>query len=176
MAALAVAFLLAAGHPCEADAQRFCQGAEPGEGGIVRCLKEHESELTGACKARFRDGRSGSPRSIQRVAEVRAACKDDAARLCKGVKAGGGGIARCLREHASELSDPCKKEGDEMEGRRQKVQAMAQALREACKDDTVRFCSGVQPGGAPLAQCLKQHEGELSARCKDAAAQIRMRR
>ena len=166
MAALAVAFLLAAGHPCEADAQRFCQGAEPGEGGIVRCLKEHESELSGACKARFRVP----------VAEVRAACKDDAARLCKGVKPGAGGIARCLREHASELSEQCKQEGDEMEARRQKVQGMAQALREACKDDTARFCGGVQPGGARLAQCLKQHEGELSAKCKDAAAQIRMRR
>jgi hypothetical protein len=169
MAALAVAFLLAAGHPCEADAQRLCHGTEPGGGGIARCLKQHESELSGACKAKRESYR-------EHAAEVRAACQDDAARLCKGVKPGGGGIARCLLEHASELSEPCKKEADEMEGRRQKVQAMAQALREACKDDTVRFCGGVQPGGARLGQCLKQHEGELSARCKDAATQIRMRR
>src|SRR6267154_1413255 len=68
MAALAVAFLLAAGHPCEADAQRLCQGTEPGGGGIARCLKQHESELSGACKAKREGFR-------EHAAEVRAAGK-----------------------------------------------------------------------------------------------------
>src|SRR5690242_6967406 len=35
-------------------------------------------------------------------------CKDDAAKLCSGVEAGGGKLARCLRLHENDLSEPCK--------------------------------------------------------------------
>src|SRR5690349_20644652 len=39
---------------------------------------------------------------------IGARCADDAAKLCAGVEAGGGKLARCLRSHESELSAPCK--------------------------------------------------------------------
>jgi len=35
-------------------------------------------------------------------------CKDDAAKLCAGVAIGGGKLARCLRLHENDLSEPCK--------------------------------------------------------------------
>lgn len=35
-------------------------------------------------------------------------CKDDAAKVCSGVEIGGGRLARCLRLHDSDLSEPCK--------------------------------------------------------------------
>jgi len=35
-------------------------------------------------------------------------CKDDAAKLCAGVAMGGGKLARCLRLHDNDLSEPCK--------------------------------------------------------------------
>ena len=35
-------------------------------------------------------------------------CKDDAAKLCSGVELGGGKLARCLRLHDNDLSEPCK--------------------------------------------------------------------
>ncbi len=37
-------------------------------------------------------------------------CKADAARLCKGIKEGGGRIARCLKAHENEVSIGCGKE------------------------------------------------------------------
>ena len=40
----------AAEHPCKEDAEKLCKGVEPGEGRIVRCLKQHEAELSAACK------------------------------------------------------------------------------------------------------------------------------
>jgi hypothetical protein len=42
------------------------------------------------------------------LAALRAACSDDAQRLCAGVSPGGGRILACLKEHKSELSDRCK--------------------------------------------------------------------
>jgi hypothetical protein len=35
---------------CESDVQKLCSGVAPGRGGIVRCLREHEGDLSPACK------------------------------------------------------------------------------------------------------------------------------
>jgi hypothetical protein len=42
------------------------------------------------------------------VADLRAACADDAQKLCAGVQPGGGRIVACLKEHKDSLSDRCK--------------------------------------------------------------------
>ena len=42
------------------------------------------------------------------LAALRAACADDAQRLCAGVPPGGGRIVACLKEHKDSLSDRCK--------------------------------------------------------------------
>jgi hypothetical protein len=39
--------------PCMADAARLCPGVEPGGGAQARCLKEHMSELSPACKKKM---------------------------------------------------------------------------------------------------------------------------
>jgi hypothetical protein len=39
---------------------------------------------------------------------VRQACSTDIASFCKDVQPGGGKVARCLRDHRTELSDGCK--------------------------------------------------------------------
>jgi hypothetical protein len=44
----------------------------------------------------------------QSLAAIRAACAEDAQRLCAGVQPGGGRIVACLREHKDSLSDQCK--------------------------------------------------------------------
>lgn len=86
-------------------------------------------------------------------------CADDVAKFCKDVKPGGGGMAKCLKEHANELSPGCKESIAEM---KKKVQDFSQV----CKDDMVKFCKGVRPGGGRILQCLKEHEAELSPECK----------
>jgi hypothetical protein len=42
------------------------------------------------------------------VAALRAACADDAQKLCAGVQPGGGRIVACLKKHQDALSDRCK--------------------------------------------------------------------
>ena len=44
----------------------------------------------------------------QTLAAIRAACADDAQKLCAGVQPGGGRIVACLKEHKDSLSDRCK--------------------------------------------------------------------
>ena len=42
------------------------------------------------------------------LAAIRAACAEDAQKLCAGVQPGGGRIVACLKEHKDALSDRCK--------------------------------------------------------------------
>ncbi len=100
--------------------------------------------------------------------EVDRPCVADANKLCKDVKPGGGNIARCLKEHSSELSPACK-------SNIAKAKEKVKDFKEACEGDAKNFCKDVKPGGGRIVQCLKQHEGELSSSCKAAMDQPRGR-
>ena len=41
-------------------------------------------------------------------------------------------------------------------------------LREACSQDVKQLCSGVQPGGGRMMQCLRDHADKVSDGCKQA--------
>jgi len=86
---------------CRADFERLCGGVQPGHGAKRQCLRQHESELSPQCRERVDQAR-------QRIAQLREACAGDVQNLCAGVQPGRGGIARCLREHESELSGQCR--------------------------------------------------------------------
>jgi cysteine rich repeat protein len=47
--------------------------------------------------------------------------------------------------------------------------------RGPCAEDAAKFCKDVQPGRGSMAQCLKEHESELSAVCKEHIAQMKQR-
>jgi len=40
----------AGARDCKADTAKFCKDVKPGGGRIVQCLKQHESELSEACR------------------------------------------------------------------------------------------------------------------------------
>lgn len=88
--------------PCADDAAKFCRDVQPGGGRIMKCMKEHENELSPACKERVAEMKKG-------FQEFREACQDDALKFCKdNIKPGGGRIVNCLKEHENELSPECK--------------------------------------------------------------------
>jgi hypothetical protein len=103
--------------PCKADVEKFCKDVKHGEGRIMKCLKEHDAELSEACK------KSGE-KMKERMAKAQEACKADVEKFCKDVKPGGGAVMKCLREHDAELSDSCKairaKAKEKMAGMREK--------------------------------------------------------
>lgn len=87
--------------PCKADREKFCKGVKPGEGRIIRCLKEKEAELSPACKTHFEE-------KANQAKENNAKCKDDRKKFCKAVIPGEGRIIKCLKEKEAELSPACK--------------------------------------------------------------------
>jgi hypothetical protein len=87
--------------PCADDVAKYCKDVQPGGGRIVRCLKQHEQELSPACRQHAAEVK-------KKGQEFRAACEDDVFRLCGDVKAGGGRILHCLKQHEQELTPDCK--------------------------------------------------------------------
>ncbi|MGZ6124222.1 MAG: hypothetical protein ACXWLR_04630 [Myxococcales bacterium] len=166
MAALVLSLILAAAaHPCQADADRLCKGVEPGGGRIVQCLKQHQTELSQACKDKQKSFR-------ERAEEIRQACKGDVEQFCGGVVPGRGAIARCLRGHAPQLSAPCKKDLEEVQRRAEAARAAIEKTRIACATDEQRFCLDEDVGGGGLARCLNEHQQSLSLDCKRALAEF----
>jgi hypothetical protein len=86
--------------PCADDVAKYCKDVQPGEGRIIKCLKEHEKDLSPACKEKGAEMK-------QRMDDSRKACEGDVNKLCKGVQPGEGRIIKCLKEHEKELSPDC---------------------------------------------------------------------
>ena len=92
-------------------------------------------------------------------AQGAGACAGDIENFCQGVQPGAGRMVQCLTQHKQQLSPGCKIH----------IAQVAEQLKEvhqACQDDIMAFCSGVQPGGGRIAQCLKANKAWLSLECK----------
>ena len=93
--------------PCAREIETFCKDVKPGGGRIVNCLKEHESELSEACRERGLEMRE---KAKEKVREAHQACRGDIEQFCKDVQPGGGRIVRCLKENEAQLSVACREQ------------------------------------------------------------------
>jgi Cysteine rich repeat len=50
--------------------------------------------------------------------------------------------------------------------------AQDKSMVQSCRSDFKTLCPSVQPGGGRIAECLKQHEAELSPSCKSAMGAV----
>ena len=85
-------------------------------------------------------------------------CAEDTKKFCPGMQPGGGRIARCMKQHESELSPACQ----------ENIKKAEQRLKEfsdECKADAEKFCKGIRPGGGRILACLKSHQSELAPAC-----------
>ena len=89
--------------PCAADAKKFCGDVQPGQGGIAKCMKAHEAELSPAC-------REGMKARAEKAERVRKECKPDVEKFCQGIAPGGGRIQACLKSREAELQPACAAE------------------------------------------------------------------
>ncbi len=89
------------------------------------------------------------------------ACAKDVERLCPGVQPGEGRIVQCMKAHQNEVSPECK---TDMQAKEERFKH----AKEACQGDVDQFCKGVDPGEGRIMHCLKEHESQISAKCRSA--------
>ncbi len=92
-----------------------------------------------------------------------AACAEDAARLCADAAPGRRGVSSCLKSHRAELSAQCGAEVDQEAAKRRQMHRM----REACGEDVRELCDEIDSTPDRIA-CLRGHDAQLSAACRDA--------
>ena len=51
--------------------------------------------------------------------------------------------------------------------------AIANDIATSCKEDRLKFCAGVEPGGGRIKACYEAHKAELSKPCQKARAAAR---
>lgn len=97
-------------NPCAQDVEKFCSSTPVGGGQRLACLQQHASELSAECQAHMnkRELRRGRQRGDNPNRAWISACAQDVKKLCSGIVAGRGVIARCLDQHESSLSESCK--------------------------------------------------------------------
>jgi len=92
------------GRACKADVDQFCAGVEPGGGRVIGCLNQHQLEVSSPCQAELT--RLAAAR--ERISALKAACKGDVERICKGVSTQAGPLLECLQENEARLSSECR--------------------------------------------------------------------
>jgi hypothetical protein len=91
-------------NPCKDDLEKFCKGVKPGNGGIMKCLKAHESHLSPACKVQ----EETMKKSFQAHGQViQDECKAELKKYCSAVR-GPREMFACLGDHGKNLSKGCR--------------------------------------------------------------------
>ena len=85
-------------EPCRPEMDKFCKDVTAGGGRVLKCLQEHDADLSDACRAHVN------------TASQFMACLDDVMRLCPRAQPGGAQAMKCLRANQGKLSDECKHE------------------------------------------------------------------
>lgn len=90
-------------------------------------------------------------------------CGEDLRSLCPDAGPTRAEQMRCLRENRELLSEACRTSIVDPAARRADA-------GDACGDDAVRLCPGVEPGrhGTGMMNCLRSHASELSEECRNA--------
>jgi len=105
------------------------------------------------------------------MAQPPRACVGDVEKLCKDTPAGAGRILACLQVHSSQLSSECQQalETKRMHAERRRTPGAARNnWVTPCMGDVEKLCKGIPAGAGRIAECLHQHQAELSDACKAA--------
>lgn len=134
--------------PCAEDAAKFCKDVKPGEGRVAACLKEHEKELSQACKDR-------KALAAERKANRGGAWK-------RGNRGGG----TCLREYGQGFASGFQRGFKMRGGQGRGAKAARGGGLKVCAADAKKLCEGVNPGEGRILGCLVKKADKLSEGCK----------
>ena len=88
-------------RPCADELEKFCKDVPHGEGRVLKCLQDHDSELSAVCRDKVNE-------ILKRAEEAKQSCAKDIEKFCANVTPGGGRLLKCLKPHLKELTPACR--------------------------------------------------------------------
>ena len=139
---------------CAEDVAKFCKDVKPGKGNIASCLKEHEKEVSQACKDH--KAKAGEKRGM------------------RGWKAGkrGGGDKAWTSAYGKGFTAGFKR-GYGLRGAGAKGKRGDRS--KVCAADVEKLCKDVKPGEGRARDCLIKNMGKLSEDCKARTEKVKTR-
>ncbi len=89
------------GGACKTDIEKFCSNVSGDRGAKMKCLSDHQKELSSECQAKLEMKK-------KRMEEFKKDCGGDVEKFCSGIEAGRGKKWECLKTHQSQLSSACQ--------------------------------------------------------------------
>jgi hypothetical protein len=95
-------------------------------------------------------------------------CDKELKTYCKDVTPGEGRVVACLYAFSDKLSPQCEYALYDAAAQLERALTALTYVANECRDDLQKFCSGTQPGGGRLLQCIEKNDAKVSKRCKTA--------
>ena len=95
------------GEGCSKDIAAFCGDVELGDGRILNCLDQNQSQLSATCKQALVAGDSAVEEALGNANFFGANCGPDMKRLCPGVTPSDGKLLDCLQENSGNMEKRC---------------------------------------------------------------------
>jgi len=132
---------------CGSDYPKVCSSVPPGGAAALQCLEQNKAKVSPSCAKAIAAASGGGPTPAPVTAT--AAAPATAATTAVAAPATTALVLRPLRP-LEEL----------------------RIVRAACGGDARAFCSGIEPGGGRVAQCLAANAGALSPACRGMLAEF----
>jgi hypothetical protein len=139
---------------CALERQEFCSAVPAGGGQIVRCLRASAGQASGMCLQAL----ESRPLRTRLAAWQGGAVVSAPAASPSYYSPGSGMAAPPPGPGPASAAQPPRP---------------ARRIAQACAAERQQFCTGVQPGGGRVIECLRANAGQASARC-GRALQARM--
>lgn len=95
------------GDGCSKEVASFCGDIPLGEGRVLNCLNQHNTQLSAGCKQSIIQGKSTIEAALGNANFFGAQCGPDIERLCPGVQPGGGALLACLMDNINNTELRC---------------------------------------------------------------------
>jgi hypothetical protein len=107
--------------------------------------------------------------------QVLTGCSSELSRLCANVTPGEGRLLACLFAYEDQLSGQCEFALYDAAVRLERAIGVIVYVATECRAELETHCPEVEVGEGRVAQCLKDHQSELSEGCNRALTEVGMK-
>jgi hypothetical protein len=110
------------------------------------------------------------------VETVQKGCKTELESFCAKVTPGEGRLLACLYAYGDQLSGKCEYALYDAAVRLERAVAALSYVANECNADIEKLCADVQMGEGRILKCLEKNDKKVNKRCKDAIAQVGLKK